>query len=81
MHNLALTYRCRPSELLGITNTHAAFCYDRATAIFGNTLKQELDEVEGKKKQEIKKKRDQILRRWFPEARSKEQQFRDPGSR
>jgi hypothetical protein len=48
--------------------------------VFGNTLQSELDEVEGKKKKDIKRKRQVIFDRWFPEAREK-RKFADPGRR
>ena len=79
LFNLSQTYRVLPSELLGLTNTHAAWQVNRSVAVFGTSLKAELDEVEGKNKREIKRKRDQVLARWFPEARS-EKKFKDPGS-
>jgi hypothetical protein len=88
LHNISKTYKCRPSELVGLGNTHAAFSLDRACAVFSSALEEELNEVEGKKKDQIKRKRDQILRRWFPEAREEEKapttperKYRDPGSR
>lgn len=85
MYTMAKTWSCRPSDLLGLQeNSHTAFCFDRACAVFGNALKAELDAVEGKKKKEIERKREQILSKWFnSEARSTEAQpkkFRDPGS-
>lgn len=81
LFNLAKTYHCRASDLLGIENTWDRFKVDRSVAVFGNALKAELEEVEGKKKKEIQKKRDQVLSRWFPEARSAEpKKFKDPGS-
>lgn len=79
-YNLAKTYGCRASEILGIENTWTAFQVDRSVAVFGNALKAELEEVEGKKKREVQKKREQILNRWFPEARSGKKKFKDPGS-
>lgn len=86
LHNISKTYKCRPSELLGLGNTHAAFTLDRACAIFGSALEEELNSVKGKKDTDIKRKRDQILRRWFPEARDEEKapeqrKYRDPGSK
>lgn len=81
---MALQYRCRPSEFLGLTNSHEAFTVDRACATFGGTVKAELDSVTGKKKNVIQQKRDDILKRFIPEASSKESEgtlkrkFREP---
>lgn len=78
--NLAKTWNCRPSELIGLTSDWQAFCFDRAVAAFGNPLEAELNAVEGKNKKTVERKREQILRRWIPEARET-RKFADPGSR
>lgn len=79
-YNLAKTWGCRPSELMGITSDWTAFCFDRAVATFGNALQNELDSVEGKNNKTIRSKREQVLRKWIPEARST-RRFKDPGKR
>lgn len=55
-----------------------AYCFDRAVTVFGTALKAELDGVEGKKKEEIERKRQRILSKWIPEASAG---FRDPAKR
>lgn len=80
IYNLAKTWNCRPSELLGLTSDWDAYCLDNAVAAFGNHLTAELDGVEGKNKQEIERKRETILRRYLPEA-TKARKFADPGKR
>jgi hypothetical protein len=66
--------------LLNLSSDWQAFCLDRAVAVFGNTLSAELEDVEGKNKKQIIRKREQILRRWIPEA-SETRKFADPGRR
>jgi hypothetical protein len=80
LFNLGKTWGCRPSELIGIRSDWQAFCFDRAVATFGNALQNELESVEGKNSKAIQRKRDQILRKWIPEARE-ERKFADPGKR
>lgn len=77
IYNLAKTWNCRPSELLGIESDWTAFCLDRAIATFGNALKGELEAVEGKNSKTIQAKRGQVLRNWIPEARET-RRFKDP---
>lgn len=82
-HNLAKTYRVRPSELYDIDDPMAAFCFDRAVARFGNALSAELEGVHEPKDKDGKKteaKRLRILRKWIPEtsAASANTGYRDP---
>lgn len=79
-YNLAKTWGCRPSELLGISSDWTAYCFDSAVAVFGSHLSAELEDVEGKNKKEIQRKRETILRRYIPE-KTKAQKFKDPGKR
>lgn len=79
-YNLAKTWGCRPSALMGIESDWTAFCFDRAVATFGNSLQNELDSVEGKNQKTIASKREQVLRKWIPEARTT-RKFKDPGKR
>lgn len=71
----AETFSCRPSELLGIEDAYLAYCIDGAVYEFGVTLKNELESIEGKSKQEIKNKQDRLLRKWLDLP----QQYRNPG--
>lgn len=80
MFNLAKTWTCRPSDLVNVQSDWTAFCFDRAVATFGNALQAELDSVEGKNNKVIASKREQVLRKWIPEARST-RKFKDPGKR
>ncbi len=80
MHNLAKTYRCRPSDLLGLTNTWDAFAFDSAVAVFSNKVESEMDSVKGRTDKAKQNARDAVLRRYIPEL-AKARKFADPGKR
>lgn len=67
--------RARPSDLLGVTDAFMAYSIDNAVFTFGTALQNELDNVEGKNKNELKRKRERILQQWL----ELEQKFREPG--
>lgn len=66
-YQLAKTYRCRPSELYGITEQPAAFYFDRAIGTFGVFLENKLAEAEKGKKSENRKAmaRNMVLMRYL----------------
>ena len=71
----------RPSTLLSLEDdSWAAYCLDTAIWTIGSTIQSDLNNVEAKNPQEEKRKKDQILRRWIPEA-TKARKFKDPGAR
>lgn len=78
LYQMATTYQIRPSDLVGLSNDWEAFCLDRAVFLFGTALSNDLEGQEGKNKKDVKRKREQVLERWFPEARKKKK-FRSPG--
>ena len=80
LHNQAKTYNCRPSDLLGLEDTHDRYCFDSAASLWGNVIESELNAVEGKNSKEIQNKRDSVLRRYIPEL-AKARKFADPGRR
>jgi len=43
---MANRLRCRPSALLGVTDSWVAFCTDRALFTFGTTVEGDMDEAE-----------------------------------
>jgi len=45
---MALKLQCRPSALLGVTDSWVAFCTDRAVFTFGSTIENEMDEAEAR---------------------------------
>jgi hypothetical protein len=53
---------------------YVAYCLDEATAFFGATIEQMLDEVSGKTPQQIKLQREMVLRKVL----KMEQPFADP---
>lgn len=75
IYQTAKTWKCRPSDLLHITDAYTAYCVDGAVAEFGRALEGELSGVEGKNKKEVESKSKRIMRRWLDLP----QQFREPG--
>jgi hypothetical protein len=75
-------FRCRPSEILGVTEQPAAFYFDRAVFTFGSALESELEKAgqsKGKSKKtdsQIAMARQQIMARWLGTQR-----FADPAKR
>jgi hypothetical protein len=84
LHQMATTYRVRPSDFLDLSSSWDAFCVDRATFMYGTALSAELEEAGSnpkiKNKRSAERARQQVLDRWFPEARTKKK-FADPGKR
>lgn len=66
--------------MVGLENTHEAFCFDSAVSVFCHKIEAEMDSVEAKKDKERKNKRDAVLRRYIPEL-AKARKFADPGKR
>lgn len=86
VYQLAKDMRCRPSELLGITDTVQAFCFDRAAVIFGSALSHELENAKGKTDKAIRQSQQRIFNKWIPEAtdsagKRNAKGFRDPAKR
>lgn len=63
------TFKCLPSELLGVTEQPAAFYFNRAVFTFGQALEAELDRVgavKGKRTEgQAAMARQQIMARWL----------------
>src|SRR5262245_12895218 len=55
----------RPSSLLDVDDTYAAYCLDQAVFHFGSQLSAELESVEGKTAADIKRRQEVILRNWL----------------
>lgn len=54
LYRLAKACSCRPSELLGLNNSYAAYCLDEAVIYFGEMLDQALEEAaEGAKNAKV----------------------------
>jgi hypothetical protein len=77
---LSRSYKCRPSELLGIENSWDAYCFDNAIQLFGGTIQNKIDSVSEKTDAATSRKRESILRRYIPEL-AKARKFADPGKR
>lgn len=56
------------------SDPYSAYCLDMAVGEFGRSLDAELRGVEGKTKQAIESKRQQVLRKWLDMP----MQYRDP---
>lgn len=50
---------------MGLTDVWMAYQVDSIVFAFGSALKAELEAVEGKTKQEIKRKRERLLHKWL----------------
>lgn len=64
---LAKTYGCRPSDLLGITEQPTAYYLDRAVAVFGIHLENELEKAEqkGKSARSKQMKKNMVLHKYL----------------
>jgi hypothetical protein len=69
----------RPSELYGIRDELAAWCFDRAIHLFGISLEHDLQEAEAKAKKPwmAQLNRQRVLQQWL----GVEVKFRDPGGK
>lgn len=76
---MATKFQTPPSDLLAIKGPVRRFVFDRAVYVFGQTLSNELEAVEGKTSKEIERKRNQIIRKWLPEAAGG-RKFKDPAA-
>lgn len=76
LFNTAKTFQARPSDLLAIDDTLAAYCLDSACAEFGNALQGELNGIEGKNSKEVEMKSNRMIRRWLDLPL----EFRDPAN-
>jgi hypothetical protein len=45
---MATDLRCRPSSLLGVTDSWVAFCTDRAVWTFASAIRKDMDEAESR---------------------------------
>jgi hypothetical protein len=57
----AQTWNKRPSELLGIVDPYAAYCFDEACGLWGSTISNEMSEVEGRNSADVRMKQMDIL--------------------
>lgn len=82
---MSKTYQCRPSEILGITNTGAAFHADRATMNFCTALENAMSAVDKRKikMSDVMKmaEKQKILDHWLGLVNEKDRgRFRDPAA-
>lgn len=82
LYQLAKTCNCRPSDLLGLTNSYQAFCLDEAVVYFGDALEAELERVSEKAKTQraAEGRRKLVLEKWLqtPEDKAKTPQYATP---
>lgn len=57
----AKTWSTRPSHILGIMDSYVAYCIDEAVALFGNTIADELSEIEDKNPKKAAQKQERYL--------------------
>lgn len=80
--NLAKAYHQLPSVIYHIEDPVECFTFDRAVYEFGSFVAAKLEEVEGKDKKEIERKRLRVIQKYFPKAQaSSASQFSDPAKR
>lgn len=80
--NLAKAYHQLPSTIYFIKDEVEAFTFNRAVYDFGSFIAGKLEEVEGKDKKEIERKRLRVIHKYFPKAQaSPASQFSDPARR
>lgn len=77
----AKTWSCRPSNLMVITDPFAAYCFDQAIGVWGNSIEGQMDSQEGKTADETNRLRHGVLMRFLDgdEAPSKGR-FADPAA-
>lgn len=66
-YQLSKTYNCRPSQLMHIEDPLAAYYFDRAIAVFGIHLENEIEQAEAKGKSASQKamKRNMVLNKYL----------------
>lgn len=81
---MSKTYRCRPSELLHVTDALAAFYLDRAVMVFGQAVDGAVEEAitpkrgnKGLTRQQQLHKTMMVLQRWL-RIPKEEKKYRDP---
>lgn len=75
LYRQSKAWATRPSEMLGVSDVYVAYCIDSAVYAFGSALSAELDSIEGKSKEEIKRKRERLVTKWLDMP----MKFRNPG--
>ncbi len=76
----AKTWSVRPSSLVALEgDSYEAYCFDQAIGYLGRRIESELEEVEGKNKHEIERKRKAILSKYF-DLGEKTSGFADPAA-
>jgi len=85
LYRLAQACNCRPSDLLGVENTYAAYCLDEAIVAFGTALENELETVASAAKtaRAAEGAQNFVLERWlkigmFAEETTEKPKFRNP---
>lgn len=80
LYRQAEQWSTRPSEILRVTDWMAAYSIDQAVWNFGTALQAALDkaEDEGKNKNQKRRKREQVLKKWLPGGQADTKAYRDP---
>lgn len=73
---LSQAFQERPSDLYGVHDEIAAWCFDRAVHLFGSSLEEDLAKARGSAKNQFQMttRSQAVFRRWL----GIEQKFRDP---
>jgi len=66
LYRQAQTWRCRPSELVGLApDSVEAYCLDSAVGSWGNAVTEALEAVEGKTRAMVQAGQQRVLERWL----------------
>lgn len=74
LFNQAKAWSKTPAELLFIEDPMLAYSINNSVYSFGSALQSELDQVTGKKKEQVARKRQRVLDQWLGMPRK----FRNP---
>lgn len=69
--NLSKTWATRPSEIYGISDDVAAYCFDQAVTLFGQSIEAAIAEAteDAKDTPDAKRKAERVLDKWIiPDA-------------
>lgn len=78
LYLLAKNWKCRPSELVGLSNTYEAYCLDEAVSRWGTWVEGELNGVKAKSEKATQYKQQLLFNRIFDDELETSQKHRDP---
>ena len=79
LYQTAKQWSKRPSEMVDISNSYVAYCFDKAIGAWGTYVTTEIEKIEGKDSKSVERKRQNKLMQLLDVA--PEKRFRQVGSR